>query len=105
MVCGSMSRKGDCWDNTVAESFFAALKKEYVYHSEFKTWTEAMLGVFDYIETWYNSELIHTLLGGLFLNEFEAPYSKKRTIGKKEITESKLSDRIVDSPQTGVPGF
>jgi transposase InsO family protein len=100
-----MSRKGDCWDNAVAESFFATLKKEYVYHSEFKTRAEAMLGIFDYIEAWYNNERIHTTLGGLSPNEFEALYSQKGTTGKKEITELKLSDRIVDNPRTGVSGF
>ena len=104
-LIGSMSRKGDCWDNAVAESFFATLKKEYVYHSEFKTRAEAMLGIFDYIEAWYNNERIHTTLGGLSPNEFEALYSQKGTTGKKEITELKLSDRIVDNPRTGVSGF
>ena len=104
-LIGSMSRKGDCWDNAVAESFFATLKKEYVYHSEFKTRAEAMLGIFDYIEAWYNNERIHTTLRGFSPNEFEALYSQKGTTGKKEITESKLNDRIVDSPRIGVSGF
>ena len=61
-----MSRKGDCWDNAVAESFFCYPEKEYVYHSEFKTRTEAMLGIFDYIEAWYNNERIHTTFGRTF---------------------------------------
>jgi hypothetical protein len=100
-----MSRKGDCWDNAVAESFFATLKKEYVYHTEFKTRAEAMLGIFDYIEAWYNNERIHTTLGGLSPNEFETLYTQKGTTGKKQITETKLSDRIVDNPRTGVSDF
>ena len=50
-LLGSMSKKGDCWDNAVAESFFATLKKEYVYQIEFKTRIQAQLGIFDYIET------------------------------------------------------
>ena len=104
-LIGSMSRKGDCWDNAVAESFFATLKKEYVYHSEFMTRAEAMLGIFDYIEAWYNNERIHTTLGWFSPNEFEAIYSQKGKTGKKEITELKLSDRIVDNPRTGVSGF
>ena len=68
---GSMSKKGDCWDNAVAESFFATLKKEYVYQTIFKTRTEAQLGIFDYIEAWYNKERIHSTLNGLSPDEFE----------------------------------
>lgn len=68
---GSMSKKGDCWDNAVAESFFASLKKEYVYQIEFKTRIQAQLGIFDYIEAWYNNERIHSTLQGLSPNEFE----------------------------------
>jgi transposase InsO family protein len=68
---GSISRKGDCWDNAVAESFFATLKKEYVYQTTFNTRTEAQLGIFDYIEAWYNKERIHSTLNGLSPNEFE----------------------------------
>lgn len=68
---GSMSKKGDCWDNAVAESFFATLKKEYIYQTTFKTRLEAQLGIFDYIEAWYNKERIHSTLNGLSPNEFE----------------------------------
>ena len=66
-----MSRKGDCWDNAVAESFFATLKKEYVYQTNFKTRESAQLGIFDYIETWYNKVRNHSTLGGLSPDEFE----------------------------------
>ena len=75
-LIGSMSRKGDCWDNAVAESFFATLKKEYVYQTKFRTRVQAHLGTFDYIEAWYNNERIHTKLGGLSPKEFEANYVK-----------------------------
>lgn len=68
---GSMSKKGDCWDNAVAESFFATLKKEYVYDTLFKTRIEAQLGIFDYIESWYNNERPHSTLSYLSPNEFE----------------------------------
>lgn len=68
---GSMSKKGDCWDNAVAESFFATLKKEYVHQVTFTTRLNAQLGIFDYIETWYNKERIHSKLNGLSPNEFE----------------------------------
>lgn len=66
-----MSKKGDCWDNAVAESFFASLKKEYVHNTNFKTRAQAQLEVFDYIEAWYNNERSHSTLNGLSLNEFE----------------------------------
>jgi len=73
-LIGSMSRKGDCWDNAVAESFFATLKKEYVYQTQFKTREQAKLGIFDYIETWYNKVRNHSTLEGLSPNEFEMKY-------------------------------
>lgn len=79
---GSMSRKGDCWDNAVAESFFATLKKEYVYQTEFTTRNQAQLGIFDYIEAWYNNERIHSYLNGDSPIEFEMKYwSQKMTNG------------------------
>ncbi len=49
-----MSRKGDCWDNAVAESFFKTLKVMLTYQNRFKTIEEAQLSVFEYIEAWYN---------------------------------------------------
>jgi putative transposase len=47
-----MSRKGDCWDNAPAESFFKTLKTEMVYHQEFKNKHEAKLAIFEFIEVW-----------------------------------------------------
>ena len=57
-----MSRKGDCWDNAVAESFFKNLKVECVYQNRYKTKEQAALSIFEYIETWYNTRRIHTTL-------------------------------------------
>ena len=74
-----MSRKGDCFDNAVAESFFATLKKEYVYQTTFKTRQQAGLGIFDYIETWYNKERIHSFLNGDSPTEFEMKYWAQKT--------------------------
>ena len=62
LVERSMSRKGDCWDNAVAESFFKTLKVEHIYHHSYKTIKEAELSVFEYIETWYNVNRIHTVI-------------------------------------------
>lgn len=89
---GSMSRKGDCWDNAVAESFFATLKKEYVYQTSFKTRAEAQLGIFDYIETWYNKERIHSYLNGDSPLEFEMKYwEQKATNGIMEQVSCSVS--------------
>ena len=62
MIC-SMSRKGDCWDNAVMESFFATLKTELIYHERFITRKDAKLKIFDYIELFYNRKRRHSSLG------------------------------------------
>lgn len=69
-VC-SMSRKGNCWDNAVAESFFATLKLELVYVTKFRTRAEAARAIFDYIETFYNYRRRHATLGFLSPVQFE----------------------------------
>ncbi len=66
-----MSRKGNCWDNAVAESFFKTMKTEMVYHKEFKTKSEAKLAVFEYIEGWYNRQRRHSILGYLTPCQYE----------------------------------
>jgi transposase InsO family protein len=58
----SMSRKGNCWDNAVAESFFKTLKKECVYQYRFNTRKEAELVIFDYIESFYNQNRYHSTI-------------------------------------------
>jgi transposase InsO family protein len=70
-VSRSMSRKGDCWDNAVAESFFKSIKTEMIYHCKFKTRKEAKLAVFEYIEIWYNRKRKHSTLGYLSPEEYE----------------------------------
>lgn len=59
----SMSRKGNCWDNAVAESFFKSAKSEWLAQTAFSTKEEAQLAVFEYIETWYNTRRRHQALG------------------------------------------
>ena len=71
LVERSMSRKGDCWDNAVAESFFKTLKVEHVYHHSYKTIKDAQLSVFEYIETWYNVNRIHTTIKTSIKNKKE----------------------------------
>jgi putative transposase len=67
----SMSRKGDCWDNAVAESFFGSLKTELVHHEKYKTREDARLSIFDYIEMFYNRRRLHSFLNYLSPEEFE----------------------------------
>ncbi|XHP73135.1 hypothetical protein KCTC52924_00874 [Arenibacter antarcticus] len=57
----SMSRKGNCWDNAVAESFFKSLKVEWVYAHSYNLKSEAELSVFQWIETWYKEEKCRVL--------------------------------------------
>lgn len=69
---GSMSRKGDCWDNAVAESFFGSLKQERVHWRHYQTRYEAQQDVLDYISMFYNSYRLHSYLGYKSPKEFEA---------------------------------
>ena len=62
-ITASMSRKGNCYDNAFAESFFHSLKVELVHRRKFTTRQEAMQAIFEYIEVWYNRERIHSSLG------------------------------------------
>jgi len=67
----SMSRRGNCWDNAVVESFFATLKLELVYLCVFRTRAEARIEIFKYIETFYNRMRRHSYLGYLSPADFE----------------------------------
>jgi transposase InsO family protein len=71
MIVRSMSRKGNCWDNAVAESFFKTLKTELVYHNTYYTTEQAELSIFEYIETWYNKIRRHKHLNNLTILELE----------------------------------
>uniref|UniRef100_C6DYY2 Integrase catalytic region n=1 Tax=Geobacter sp. (strain M21) TaxID=443144 RepID=C6DYY2_GEOSM len=61
-IC-SMSRKGNCWDNAPAESFFAVLKRALVFHNQYETRDQARQSIFEYIERFYNRKRIHSSLG------------------------------------------
>jgi putative transposase len=67
----SMSRKGNCWDNACAESFFASLKNEEVYFRTYKTRDEARMSIFEYIAVFYNRKRRHSFLDYLSPEEFE----------------------------------
>ena len=57
-----MSRKGNCYDNAVAESFFAIVKREEINRKEYKNIEEARIELFDYIEIFYNRQRLHSAL-------------------------------------------
>ena len=71
----SMSRKGECLDNAVAESFFGSLKNERVYHEDYKTRAEARQSIFEYIEVFYNRQRRHAFLNYMTPVEYEAQYA------------------------------
>jgi len=79
-IACSMSRKGDCWDNAAMESFFASLKKEWIYTKpRYRTRDEARADLFEYIEPFYNSRRRHSTLGQVSPVEFENRFSTQCT--------------------------
>lgn len=68
---GSISRKGDCWDNSVAESFFSRLKEERVHWRNYQTRAEAKQDILSYITMIYNSQRLHSTLDYCSPNQFE----------------------------------
>jgi len=77
-ILQSMSRKANCWDNAVAESFFKTLKAEMVYHRKFMDQQSAKLEVFGYIEGFYNTKRTHSALG------YKTPKQIEEMLLKKE---------------------
>lgn len=75
-IVPSMSRRGNCYDNAVAESFFKTLKKELVRKQVFLTREIAKSKIFEYIEMFYNSKRRHSYLGYISPNEFEKRYNE-----------------------------
>jgi len=69
---GSMSRRGNCWDNAVAESFFKSLKQELIYQERFTTRQEARLAIFEYVEVYYNRQRKHSRNEYLSPADYEA---------------------------------
>jgi len=79
VVLQSMSRKGNCWDNAVAESFFKSLKTEWVYKNQYKHFSDAETSIFKWIETWYNRNRRHSALNYKTINEFELDNNKYKS--------------------------
>ena len=71
----SMSRKGNCWDNAVAESFFHTLKTELVHHEDYRSRAEATASIFEYVEVFYNRQRRHSHVGQVAPLIFEAAMS------------------------------
>ncbi len=70
-LIGSMSKKGCCWDNAVAESFFGTLKQERVHWKSYETRYDAQQDILSYITMWYNPYRLHSYLGYCSPNYFE----------------------------------
>ena len=70
-IVPSMSRRANCYDNAVVESFFATLEWELIERSDWHTRDEARLAIFEYIECWYNQKRRHSSLGYLSPMEYE----------------------------------
>lgn len=71
-VIPSMSRKGNCYDNSIVESWFKSFKSECLYRHDYKTEAELRILVFEYIETWYNKKRLHSSLGYQSPLEYES---------------------------------
>ncbi len=73
-----MSRKGDCWDNAVVESFFGTLKQELIQWRHYQTRYEAQQDILDYISMFYNSDRLHSHLDYMSPNDYEQQLSESR---------------------------
>ena len=62
-IAVSMSRRGECYDNAVVESFFGSLKQELVHHVRWNDFAQARAAIHDYIEVFYNRKRLHSMLG------------------------------------------
>lgn len=74
-----MGSRGDCWDNALAETFFASLKKELINRSSWPSRSELRTAVFDYIELFYNTRRRHSTLGMLSPARFEEEHESDLT--------------------------
>jgi transposase InsO family protein len=79
-IKGSMSRKGDCWDNAVVESFFGSLKQERIQWKNYQTRFEAQKDILNYIAMFYNSHRLHSYLGYKSPNDYESEMMKLKKV-------------------------
>lgn len=73
-IQGSMSRRANCWDNAVAESFFGTIKTEFIHTQNFSNRVEAKTAIAEWIEVFYNRQRIHSTIGFLSPVQFEEQY-------------------------------
>ena len=79
-VTRSMSRRGNCWNNAVAESFFKSLKTELIYGNKLITKEQMKLQIFEYIEIWYNQKRRHSALNYRTIKEFNNQNNKYKNV-------------------------
>jgi len=94
-----MSRKSNCWDNAVAESFFGSLKKERIKKHIYKNRARARADVADYIDAFYNRTRRHGHVGGMSPEEFEAAQKPRRhrRLNPRNSNCKVCGQRVVDS--------
>jgi transposase InsO family protein len=85
-ITPSMSRRGNCYDNAVSESFFATLKKELVHRRRFATRAEAEAEIFEFIEVFYNRQRLHSTIGYVPPVEFEQSWLRARHTAEESAT-------------------
>ena len=86
-VVTSTGSAGDCYDNAMAESFFATLECELLDRRSFQTQAQARMAIFEYLESWYNTRRLHSALGYLSPNEFERRAAAERPMGAQSHRE------------------
>jgi putative transposase len=89
-MVGSMSRKGNCYDNACIESYHSTLKRELVYRTRFTTKQMAQEKIYSYLEFYYNRKRKHSSLGYLSPDRFEAKYYKQKELKINSISVSTL---------------
>ena len=100
-VVASTGSAGDCYDNAMAESFFATLECELIDRRSFQTRTQACMTIFEYLESWYNTRRLHSALGYLSPNEFERRAAARPPMGAPEHREQSN----LESLRIGQPGI
>ena len=99
-VVTSTGSAGDCYDNAMAESFFATLECELLQRRSFPTQAEARMAIFAFVEGWYNTARLHSALGYLSPNEFE----RRAAAGRATGTEGHREPNTLEPFRIGWPG-
>mgnify|MGYP003288545428 CR=1 FL=1 len=100
----SMGSVGDCFDNALAESFFATLECELLDRRKFRTQAEAEMALFDFIEGWYNPQRRHSALGYLSPCEFEGRYHENAMYITNAVTHRRARSRARKAPPAPARG-